>query len=95
METLSKREFLKKHNCKSCLYYSKTRKCSAELICPLEIDAKLAVKLRACPLDESGTCPYGNEAGTCFGFCYKLLMVEQNERKEKDEQTEEDKKDDG
>ena len=92
METLSKREFRKKHNCKSCLYYSKTRKCSAELICPLEIDAKLAVKLRTCPLDESGTCPYGNEAGTCFGFCIKQILQEQKEGKKQYEQTEEEEK---
>lgn len=91
METLSKREFRKKHNCKSCLYYSKTRKCGAESSCPLEIDADVTEKARTCPLDESGTCPYRNEAGTCFGFCMKQLIEEQKERKQKDEQTEEDK----
>ena len=87
METLSKREFRKKHNCKSCLYYSKTRKCIAELICPLEIDAEVAEKVRTCPLDKSGTCPYRNEAGTCFGFCFKELM---KEGKQQDEQKEEE-----
>lgn len=90
METLSKKEFRKKHNCKSCLYYSKTRKCIAEQICPLEIDATVAKKIRTCPLDESGICPYRNQAGTCFGFCLKQLLMEQEEREEQDEQKKEE-----
>lgn len=42
METLSNKEFRKKHKCKSCLYYSKTQKCIAEQICPLDINIELA-----------------------------------------------------
>ncbi len=95
METLSNKEFRKKHNCKSCLYYSKTQRCIAEQICPLEIDIDIEIRRRTCPLDEKGTCPYRNESGTCFGFCLKQLMTKMYERKNQDEQTEEDKKDDG
>ena len=94
METLSSKEFRKKHKCKSCLYYSKTKKCIAKQKCPLEINVEL-VKKRTCPLDEEGTCPYRNELGTCFGFCLKQLLSKMSERKHQDEQTEEDKKDDG
>lgn len=90
METLSKREFRKKHNCKSCLYYSKTRRCIAELVCPLEIDAEVLEKVRTCPLEETGICPYKNGVGTCFGFCLKQLIKEQKEGKQKDEQAEEE-----
>lgn len=91
METLSNKEFRKKHNCKSCLYYSKMQRCIAEQICPLEIDIDIETRRRTCPLDEKGTCPYRNELGTCFGFCMKAILREQEERKRKDEQTEEDK----
>lgn len=79
METWSIKEFRKKHNCKSCLYYKKMKSCEGLLVCPLEIETKEQKK--SCPLDEEGTCPYKNEAGTCFGFCIRKLL--QEERKSK------------
>ncbi len=82
METSSKKKFQKKHNCKLCLYYSKTKKCIAELVCPLEITINLEKKKLTCPLDESGTCPYANELGTCFGFCLKHLIDAKNSQAE-------------
>ena len=39
------------------------------------------------------TCPYGNGAGTCFGFCIKQILQEQKEGKKQYEQTEEEEKD--
>lgn len=72
METLSIKEFRKKHNCKSCLYYKKTKRCVGLLVCPLEIEKE--VEKKRCPLDKDGNCPYPNDAGTCFGFCVKDLL---------------------
>ena len=34
------KKFRKKHNCKSCLYHTKMKKCLAELVCPLDEDDK-------------------------------------------------------
>ena len=48
-----------------------------------------------CHKDEIGNCPYGNDVGTCFGFCMRAILQEQRERKRKNEQAEEDKEDDG
>ena len=72
MKTWNVRMFQEKHNCKFCLYYKKMRRCEALLICPLEINKKGNKK--SCPLDVEGTCPYKNDAGTCFGFCVKDLL---------------------
>ena len=92
METLSEKEFQKKHNCKSCLYYSKMRKCIVEQMCPLEIDTD-SIKRKTCPVDKEGNCPYPNEIGTCFGFCLKRLIMEKEERNQTDEQREEEEDD--
>lgn len=89
METLSVKEFREKHGCKSCLYYSKTKKCIAERNCPLEAD--IVIEKKKCPLDEDGLCPYGNEAETCFGFCVRTILKEYREKVRKYEQTKEDK----
>lgn len=93
METLLGKEFRKKHNCKSCLYYAKTKRCRAELVCPLDREYRIEVIKISCPLDVDGTCPYKNELGTCFGFCMKEIMREHEERKRNNEQTKEEKED--
>ena len=49
----------------------------------------------SCPQDETGGCPYGNDVGTCWGFCMRDILKEQRERKRRYEQAEEDKEDDG
>lgn len=49
----------------------------------------------SCPQDETGDCPYGNDVGTCWGFCMRDILKEQRERKRKHEQAEEDKEDYG
>ena len=76
METLSIKEFRKLHKCKSCLYHKKMKSCFATYSCPLEV--KDLVK-RTCPLDADETCPYKNEAGTCFGFCMKRILHGKND----------------
>lgn len=80
METLSIKDFRKLHKCKSCLYHNKMKSCFATFSCPLEVkDAEDLIK-RSCPLDDDQTCPYTNEAGTCFGFCMKRILQEQREK---------------
>lgn len=34
-----------------------------------------------CSRDKAGNCPYGNEVGTCFGFCWREILHEFDERK--------------
>ncbi len=31
---------------------------------------------RKCPKDTIGNCPYGNDVGTCFGFCWQEILKE-------------------
>ena len=91
LETLGEKEFRKKHECKSCLYYSKFRTCIATLKCPLEMEISV-IKKKKCPMDEDGLCPYGNDVGTCFGYCIRTILKEYKERVRRNEQTKEDKK---
>lgn len=93
MESISIKEFRKKHQCRLCFYYTKMKKCFANSNCPLEVNESDSSEKKKCPLDEDGTCPYGNGAGTCFGFCIKQILQEQKEGKKKYEQTEEEEKD--
>ena len=81
METLTLAKFQKKHHCRLCFYYTKMKKCFANSNCPLEVNESDSSEKKKCPLDEDGTCPYGNGAGTCFGFCIKQILQEQKEGK--------------
>lgn len=93
MEPISIKAFRKKHNCKSCFYYTKMKRCVMTLECPLDVNTERSSTKKSCPLDIDGTCPYKNEAGTCFGFCMKEILREHRERKRQNEQTKEEKED--
>ena len=80
METFDVKKFRKKHNCKSCLYYRRMKKCEAIGRCPLEIIDIEKKEKKTCPLDEIGNCPYQNASGTCFGFCIRKLLQEMKTR---------------
>ena len=75
-------EFRALHECKYCLYFEKPRRCMAIDTCPIEgdfpgskqPDEKPVLK---CPkYNQDVPCPYGNESGTCFGFCTKKVLEE-------------------
>lgn len=75
-----KNVFRKLHDCESCLYYKKPKRCPAipKKGCPLESgqerkDEKMP-KQFSCLKDREGNCPYGNEVGTCFGVCWKEIL---------------------
>lgn len=90
------RQFRIVHNCYQCRLYKNPKRCMAEKICPLDVLGEKALRRwRRCSKDSTGDCPYGNGAGTCFGFCMREILQEQRERKQKYEQTEEDKEDYG
>lgn len=90
METLSIKEFRKRNGCDSCLYSQNMKRCFMTSICPLVIEEENVQIKRTCPLDESGTCPYKNGAGTCFAFCWKEILKDYKEAKVRSE-TEEEK----
>ena len=75
-------EFRELHECKYCMYFDKPRRCMAIDTCPIEGDFPNAKKaderpILKCPrYDKDAPCPYGNEAGTCFGFCTKEVIEE-------------------
>lgn len=75
-----KKVFREFYDCEYCLYYQKPRRCYAAKDCPLEVGKEIkkkeVVKLPTCPKDKEGNCPYGNEVGTCFGFCLKEILAE-------------------
>ena len=93
METLSIKEFRKRNGCNSCLYSQNMKRCFMTLICPLMVKKEKVQIKRTCPLDATGTCPYQNDAGTCFAFCWKEILKDYKEAKERHE-TEEEEKDD-
>lgn len=83
----------KKHRCLNCLYYEKPQQCFVSNHCPLEDDAEpekqVQILKHRCPKDKIGNCPYGNESGTCFGFCWQEILSEHRERKRRNEQIKE------
>ena len=87
----------KKRKCLNCLYYEKQQQCFATKHCSLEDDAEpkkqVQVLRQRCPKDKIGNCPYGNESGTCFGFCWQEILSEHRERKRRHEQIKEKKAD--
>ena len=64
-------DFAKKNGCKVCLYEQERMKCYIAKICPV-MDEKM--NRGKCYKDKEGNCPYGNEVGTCFGYCWKDLL---------------------
>ncbi|MFV0466462.1 MAG: hypothetical protein ACK5ML_10355 [Lachnospiraceae bacterium] len=77
--------FREEHDCKYCLYYEKPRRCKAKKKCPLDseedFEEKKIVQKIKCPKDKEGNCPYGNEVGTCFGFCMQKIVNEFKEER--------------
>ena len=78
-------EFRRKHDCESCLYFKRPKRCPAEKACPLDgkMSEGMIFAAIGCPKDTEGGCPYGNSAGTCFGFCIKRILKEMRRAKEK------------
>ncbi len=88
------RKFKEQHGCVQCLYKQSIANCFKLKKCFINTE-KARAFISMCPKDDTGDCPYGNDAGTCFGFCMREIVQEHRERKRKHEQTEEIKKDDG
>lgn len=81
------KRFKEKHDCKNCFYYKRPRRCFETLRCPLDdvlLDKSHAKKIKY-PKNCEGNCLYGNEVGTCFGFCYKKILKEIKEAKKNEE----------
>ena len=75
-------EFIKKHGCMDCLEAERMEQCLRIQKCRyVEVMNGKEIKKPHCPLDETGTCPYGNSTGTCFGFCIRRILQELNERR--------------
>lgn len=77
-----RKEFREVHDCLFCLYYE-NKSCKAKKKCPMVVQEekeklKEVEKIR-CPKDKEGNCPYGNESGTCFGFCWKNILKDYDE----------------
>lgn len=86
IKTREEKKALRKiHDCEYCLNYEKPKRCTTTKQCPLEMGErskkKEDVRLSICPRDKEGNCPYGNDEGTCFGFCLKKILIEFHENK--------------
>lgn len=91
-------EFRAAYDCKHC-YYFQQKMCKAMDYCFMESESyskssRDTESLR-CPKDAEGDCPYGNEVGTCFGFCMHDILSEMQERKRRYEKGKEETKDGG
>lgn len=89
-------EFRAAYDCKHCYYYQQ-KMCKAMDICFMESESysrpgRDTESLR-CSKDAEGDCPYGNEVGTCFGFCMRDILSEMQERKRRYEKGKEETKD--
>ncbi len=74
-------QFRELHECRYCLYFDKPRRCMAIDTCPIEgefpnLKKPEKPKLRCPKYNHEKSCPYGNDVGTCFGFCAKEAMEE-------------------
>lgn len=79
------KSFREKHDCLYCLYFERPRRCFGKTQCPLEVgkefeEKEVVLKIK-CPRDKEGNCPYGNEVGTCFGFCMQQIVKEFKEER--------------
>lgn len=78
------KEFRIKHDCAHCYYYEKPRRCKGMDKCYLEDDEAQEPEMgenHHCSRDKEGDCPYANEAGTCFGYCWKEILNEFKKKK--------------
>lgn len=86
------KEFRIKHDCAHCYYFEKPRRCKAMDKCFLDEDEvqeqEVEVQPR-CSRDKEGNCPYGNEVGTCFGYCWREILDEFKKKKKQEEQAHE------
>ena len=82
-----RRKFREANDCYHCRYYN-FKKCPAVKSCPLDMSGRLAFKRREpkCPRDETDDCPYGNDAGTCFGFCWREILKDFKRARESKEE---------
>lgn len=84
------KEFRIKHDCAHCYYFEKPRRCKGMDKCFLDEDEVPEPEIEErprCSRDKEGNCPYGNEVGTCFGYCWKEILNEFKEKKRQEEQT--------
>lgn len=88
---IDKKEFREEHDCAFCLYFE-NRTCKAVNRCPIDEKEKRRFsrtpEQTPCPKDEEGNCPYGNDVGTCFGFCWKEILEEYHEAKRRNKNKE-------
>lgn len=82
-----KRKFRETHDCYHCRYHN-LKKCPAVKVCPLDMLGKAAFKRSEpkCPRDETNDCPYGNSAGTCFGYCWREILQDFKRARERKEE---------
>ena len=89
----ARKEFREEHDCQYCMYFE-NKSCKANKKCPLdeqeEQEKHKKPEKPKCPKDKEGNCPYGNESGTCFGFCWKDILKEYEEKRRKARQHKEE-----
>lgn len=63
------------YGCLDCLYKGQYKTCYGMKVCKVvdnpEIDNEATPDAGECE-----DCPYGNAAGTCFGFCIRAILTE-------------------
>lgn len=92
VEKILLRQYRKEHDCSYCLYY-RTEKCDANMKCYLEETDKFEYSelqdmriAKGCLSEDGIECPYGNEVGTCFGFCMTKILEEMRKNETKQEE---------
>ena len=81
-----KRKFRETHDCYHCRYRNQ-KQCPVVNSCPLDMKRKTNKKRAPkCPRDETNDCPYGNDAGTCFGFCWREILRDFKKARESKEE---------
>lgn len=79
-ERLRMKQFFVEYGCWDCTEKERVDRCFKKQKCKYaEVQDDNRIKKARCPRDETGTCPYGNEVGTCFGFCYREILKGLNE----------------
>ena len=61
--------------CHDCLYKDESHKCFTNSKCRVAGYPETRVTNKS-DYEECDGCPYGNSAGTCFGFCIRAILNE-------------------
>lgn len=69
------KKFKARYGCLYCLYRNECHECFSHQKCMVADHPEIDYIVDS-DRNECDGCPYGNETGTCFGFCIRAILYE-------------------